>query len=52
MLELIFFFIVIPRRMSRLARERNRSALMWTLATMGVWLVTEFVVSLVEPVGL
>src|SRR5689334_7770128 len=50
MLELIFFFIVIPRRMSRLARERNRSALMWTLATMGVWLVTEFVVSLVGVV--
>ena len=45
MLELIFLFIVIPRRMSRLARERNRSALKWSLATMGVWVGVEFVVS-------
>ena len=47
MLELIFLFIVIPRRMSRLARERNRSALKWSLATMGVWVGAEFVVSIV-----
>jgi hypothetical protein len=41
MLELIFLFIVIPRRMSRLARERNRSALKWSLAAIGVWLGAE-----------
>src|SRR5215207_5054534 len=45
MLELIFLLIVIPRRMSRLARERNRSALKWSLAAIGVWLGVEVVVS-------
>src|SRR5690349_12301857 len=44
MLELVFLFIVIPIRMTRLARERNESALQWTLATMGVWIGAEFVV--------
>lgn len=47
MLELIFLFIVIPKRMTRLARERNRSALKWTLATIGVWLAVEIVVGVV-----
>jgi len=47
MLELIFLFIVIPKRMTRLARERNRSGLKWTLATIGVWLGVEFVVGFV-----
>jgi methyltransferase (TIGR00027 family) len=47
MLELVFLFIVIPIRMTRLARERNRSALKWTLATMGAWLGAEFVVGFV-----
>ncbi len=47
MLELIFLFIVIPMRMSRLARERNRSALKWSLATMGVWIGMEMVVGTV-----
>lgn len=45
MLELVFLFIVIPVRMSRLARERNESALQWSLATMGVWIGAEFVVA-------
>jgi hypothetical protein len=45
MLELIFLLIVIPRRMSRLARERNRSALKWSLAAIGVWLGVEVVVT-------
>jgi hypothetical protein len=44
MIELIFLLIVIPRRMTRLARERNRSALKWSLAAVGVWLGTEVVV--------
>jgi hypothetical protein len=47
MLELIFLLIVIPKRMTRLARERNRSALKWTLATILVWLVVETVVGVV-----
>src|SRR5690349_494669 len=47
MLELVFLFIVIPIRMTRLARERNESALQWSLATMGVWIGAEFVVSVV-----
>ncbi len=44
MLELIFLLIVIPKRMTRLARERNRSALKWSLAAIGVWVGTEVVV--------
>lgn len=44
MIELIFLFIVIPKRMTSLARERNRSALKWSLAAIGVWLGTEVVV--------
>ena len=44
MIELIFLLIVIPKRMTRLARERNRSALKWSLAAIGVWLGTEVVV--------
>lgn len=47
MLELIFLFIVIPKRMTRLARERNRSGLKWSLAAIGVWLGVEFVVGVV-----
>jgi hypothetical protein len=46
MLEIIFLLIVIPRRVRRLARERNRSALKWSLATIGVWLGVEVVVTL------
>jgi hypothetical protein len=46
MLELIFLLIVIPRRMTRLARERNRSVLKWSLAAIGVWLGTEVIVIL------
>ena len=45
MLELIFLLIVVPRRMSRLARERGRSALKWSLAAIGVWLGVEVVVT-------
>ncbi|HUC20876.1 MAG TPA: hypothetical protein VMR98_05275 [Candidatus Polarisedimenticolaceae bacterium] len=33
--------------MSRLARERNRSALKWSLATIGVWLAVELAVGVV-----
>ena len=47
MLELIFLLIVIPKRMTRLARERNRNGLKWSLAAIGVWLGVEVVVSIV-----
>ena len=47
MLELIFLFIVIPKRMTRLARERNRSGLKWSLAAIGVWVGVEIVVGVV-----
>ena len=46
-LELIFLLIVIPRRMTRLARERNRSGLWWSLAAVGVWIGIEIVVIVV-----
>src|SRR5215467_2210845 len=46
MLELVFLFFIVPRRMTRLARERNRSALKWSLAAIGVWLAVEIVVTL------
>jgi len=47
MLELIFLFIVIPKRMTRLARERNRSGLKWSLAAIGVWLGVEIILGIV-----
>ena len=50
MLELIFLLIVIPKRMTRLARERNRSGLRWSLAAIGVWLGVEIVVATVLAV--
>ena len=50
MLELIFLFIVIPKRMTRLARERNRSGLKWSLAAIGVWLGVEILVGIVLTV--
>src|SRR5262245_11784732 len=51
-LELAFLFVIIPRRMARLARERNRSALKWSLAAIGVWIGTEFVVGIVAGLSL
>ena len=44
MVELYFLIYRIPRMMTRLARERNRSALAWSLIGVGAWLGTEFVV--------
>lgn len=45
MIELVFIFIVMPTRMTRLARERNRSALAWSLAAIGVWVGIEMIVT-------
>lgn len=45
MIELYFVFYRIPKMMSRLARERNRSALKWSLLGIGAWIGTEVVVA-------
>jgi hypothetical protein len=44
MLELYFLIYRIPRMMTRLARERNRSALAWSLMGVGAWLGAELFV--------
>lgn len=44
MLELYFLIYRIPKMMTRLARERNRSALNWSLLGVGAWIGAEFVV--------
>jgi len=41
MLELIFLFYILPKRMTRLARARNRSAVVWSLAAIGAWIGAE-----------
>jgi hypothetical protein len=45
-LELYFIFYRVPKMMTRLARERNRSALRWSLLGMGAWIGAEFFVAL------
>lgn len=44
MIELYFLFYRIPKMMSQLARERNRSALAWSLIGIFSWLGAEFMV--------
>jgi heme/copper-type cytochrome/quinol oxidase subunit 3 len=44
MLELYFIFYRIPKMMSQLARERQRSALAWSLIGIAAWLGAEIVV--------
>ena len=46
MLELYFLFYRIPKEMTRLARERNRSALAWTLLAIATWIGVELLVGL------
>jgi hypothetical protein len=46
MLELYFLFYRVPKMMTRLARERGRSAFKWSLLGIGVWIGTEFVIVL------
>ena len=46
MLELYFIFYGIPKMMTRLARERNRSALGWSLIGIGAWIVAEITTAL------
>ena len=55
MLEIYFLFYRIPKMMTRLARERNRSALAWSLIGIGAWISAEilvgFALALVHAVG-
>ena len=45
MLELYFLFYRIPKMMSQLARERQRSAVAWSLLAIGAWLAAEIAVA-------
>src|SRR4051794_17148027 len=55
MIELYFLIFRLPRMMSQLARERNRSALGWSLAAIGAWVGAEVLVllcySLIYEIG-
>ena len=46
MVELYFLIYRIPKMMIRLARERNRSGLVWTLLAIGSWIGAEIIVAL------
>src|ERR1043165_1103806 len=46
MIELYFLIFRLPRMMSQLARERNRSALGWSLAAIAAWIGAELLVAL------
>ena len=56
MLELYFLLYRIPKMMTRLARERNRSALAWTLIGIGAWIGSEllvgFVFGIIQAIGI
>ncbi len=56
MLELYFLFYRIPKMMTRLARERNRSTLGWSLIGIGAWITAEvavvFAVGVVHAIGI
>jgi len=45
MLELYFIFYRTPKIMTRLARERNRSAVKWSLLGIAAWIGGEFFVA-------
>jgi hypothetical protein len=44
MLELYFIFYRVPKTMTRIAREQNRSALAWSLIGIGTWIGAEMLV--------
>ena len=46
MLEIYFLFYRIPKMMTRLARERKRSALKWSLIGIAAWITAEVAVGL------
>ncbi|HEX5703658.1 MAG TPA: hypothetical protein VFX97_10705 [Pyrinomonadaceae bacterium] len=41
MLELFFLFYWLPKKMTQLARERNRSAVGWSVLAIGAWIGAE-----------
>ena len=41
MLELYFLFYWLPKKMTQLARERNRSAVGWSVLAIGAWIGAE-----------
>lgn len=47
MIELYFLIYRIPKMMTALARERNRSALAWSLMGIAAWIGGEFVVAVI-----
>jgi hypothetical protein len=44
MFELYFVLYRVPKMMSRLARERNRSAVVWSLLGIAAWIGSELIV--------
>jgi ABC-type long-subunit fatty acid transport system fused permease/ATPase subunit len=50
MIELYFLIFRIPRMMTQLARERDRSALVWSLIAIGAWIGSELFVGLIYGV--
>jgi hypothetical protein len=44
MFELYFIFYRVPKMMTRVAREQNRSALGWSLIGIGTWIGVEMFV--------
>ena len=44
MIELYFLLYRLPQMMSRLARQRNRSALKWSIAAIAAWIGAEILV--------
>ena len=47
MIELYFLIFRIPKMMTQLARERNRSALAWSLIGIGAWIGAELFVGVI-----
>jgi hypothetical protein len=43
-LEFYFIFYRVPKMMTRLARQRKRSAWKWSLLGMGAWVGAEFLI--------
>ena len=46
MLELYFIFYRLPKMMTRLARDRKRSAVAWTAIAIAAWLGAEIIVGM------
>lgn len=50
MIELYFLIFRIPKMMTQLARERNRSALAWIAIAIGAWIGSELFVGIIYGV--